>query len=134
MARIEEVERRLLNWARWKHGGASGGLGYVTVQYGVDTSKAAYRQAVVPTVDCEAEETDQAVTSLASELRATLAEVYLGQRTVAEQARRLACSESTIKARVWQAHRMIQQWFDEQAARRRAERERINAAQQRARK
>jgi hypothetical protein len=133
MARLEDVERRLLNWARWKHGGGSGALGYVTVQYGVDTSKAAYRQAVVPTVDCEAEETDQAVTSLPVELRATVHEVYLGRGTAAERARLLGCSESTVKSRVWQAHRLIASWFSDQAQQRRDARARVEAAQKRAR-
>ena len=31
MARIEDIERRLLNWARWKAGGRSGGLGYSAI-------------------------------------------------------------------------------------------------------
>ena len=31
MARIEHIERRLLNWARWKHGANRCGLGYATV-------------------------------------------------------------------------------------------------------
>jgi hypothetical protein len=134
MARIEDIERRLLNWARWRLGGQSGGLGYSTVNLAdAEAARDGYREAVIPTVDCEAEETDRAVVSLASELRATVESVYLGGGGLAQKARRLCCSIPTIHARVDLAHRRIQAWLADAEVARKAQRERIERLQAAAR-
>jgi len=132
MARIEEIERRLLNWARWKAGGRSGGLGYSAINLvtaGSGGGRDGYRESVIPTNDCEADETDQAVMSLPSELRRTLEVVYVEGGGMAAKARRLCCAEATVHARVDQAHRKISRWLADQNASRQAQRERIERLQ-----
>lgn len=113
MARIEDIERRLLNWARWKLGGTSSGLGYATARCWAVVVTPGYREAVIPTVACEAEETDRAVQSLASELRATLEVVYLMNEPMKRKIAYLCCCEATIKARIWRAHRMLVNFFSD---------------------
>ena len=61
MAKIEDIERRLMNWARWKMVAGSGGLGYARLQLEAEGSRDGYREAKVPVVDCEASETDELV-------------------------------------------------------------------------
>lgn len=133
MARIEDIERRLLNWARWRFGAGSGGLGYATVNLVGVGGRDNVREAIIPTVDCEAEETDQAVFALPGELRATLEVVYLQGGTMATKARRLCCSEPTIYSRIDRAHRCIQSWLAERDRARREQRSRTEALQRMAR-
>jgi hypothetical protein len=129
MARIEDIERRLLNWARWKLGATRSGLGYAAVRWNGALVGSRNRESVIPTIDCEAEETDRAVQALESRLRATVEVVYLHDRGLRAQARRLCCSEPTVKARVWQAHRALSQWLAERASVARAEHERVQHLQ-----
>lgn len=133
MARIEDIERRLLNWARWSAGMNAGGLGFATVDLTAEGGRDGYREAVIPTSDCEAAETHQAVMALASELRATVEQVYLRGGGIAQKARRLGCSEATVYARVELAHRRIQTWLADLQAGRRAQRERVERLQASAR-
>ncbi len=133
MARIEDIERRLLNWARWRAGANQGGLGYATLDYASEAGQSGYREAVIPTVDCEAEETNQAVMALSSELRATVECFYLAGGGIAQKARRLCVSVPTVYQRVERAHVAIQSWlFDRQAAARR-QRELVERLQRQAR-
>ena len=129
MARLEEIERRLLNWARWKCGPRIGGLGYASVNLTEWTRDDDEAKAKIPTLDCEAEETDRAVLSLESELRATVEAVYLFGGGMRAKAERLCCSEATIKSRVWRAHRKIADWITEQQHARQRERERVERLQ-----
>lgn len=133
MARIEDIERRLTNWARWRCGAGSGGLGYAAVNFATSSSAGGYRECVVPTGDCEAEETDQAVQALPSELRATVETVYLAGGGMAQKARRLAVTPAAVYARIDQAHRQLQVWLQDLAARRRAQRAHVEALQRQAR-
>ena len=133
MARVEEIERRLLNWARWRVGAGSGGMGYASASMGSLGSSGGYREAVVPTVDCEAEETDQAVQALAPDLRETVELVYAHGGGMAGKARRLGCSERAVYLRVEQAHVRLQVWLHDLQAARRQQRERVEALQRQAR-
>lgn len=133
MARIDDIERRLLNWARWKSGAGSGGMGYAGVNMDSGGGSDGYREAVIPTMDCEAEETDRAVMSLASELRASVELVYTGRGTRADMARRLCITEGMLYRRIGQAHARIQQWLADLAQVRRHQRGRIEALQKSAR-
>lgn len=128
MARIEEVERRLLNWARWKHGAGSGGLGFGGGAWpsGVG-SGSRYREAVIPTNDCEASETDRAVAALEHRLATTVAQVYLTSASTEIDARALGITPAGVKARIWEAHWRIAAWFTERQALARAERARLQA-------
>jgi hypothetical protein len=132
MARIEDIERRLLNWARWKAGGRSGGLGYSAINLQaavVGGGRDGYREATIPTNDCEADETDQAVLALPSELRRTVEVVYVEGGGMAQKARRLCCAEPTVHARIDQAHRKISRWLADQDASRKAQRELVERLQ-----
>lgn len=136
MARIEDIERRLLNWARWRCGLMRGGLGYASVDLGaerVDGGGGYDAPAVIPTSDVEASETDQAVMSLPGELRRTVEVCYLDGGGVQRHAAKLACSESTIKARIWRAHRLLSAWYAGRAAAAREQRARVEALQRAAR-
>lgn len=129
MARLEEIERRLLNWARWKCGPRIGGLGYASVNLTAWSRDEEEAKAKIPTLDCEAEETDRAVLSLDSELRATVEVVYLSSGGMKKKAERLCCSEATVKARVWRAHRKISDWITDMQRARQQERERVELLQ-----
>ena len=133
MARIEDIERRLLNWSRWRAGAGSGGMGYAAVNMESSGGSDGYREATIPTMDCEAEETDRAVMSLASELRATVELVYTGRGTMAEKARRLCITEAWVYRRIGQAHIRIQLWLADLAQLRRQHHERMEALQRAAR-
>lgn len=132
MARIEDIERRLLNWARWKTGDRSGGMGFAKVNMGM-SGGTRRRESIIPTSDCEAEETDRAVMSLPSHLRATVEAVYLSGSLWAVSAR-LCITPAAVDARIWRAHALIQTWVHNLEAARQAERQRVEAVLRAARK
>jgi DNA-directed RNA polymerase specialized sigma24 family protein len=108
MARIEWVKHRLDNWARWKEREQSHGLGFYSqsafLRVAVDGS--GYRETSIPVDDVEARQTDDAVQALLTEhghLHRTLVLIYLEDAGIRAAALRLACAESTVKARLEQA-------------------------------
>lgn len=134
MAKIDDIERRLLNWARWRTGQRMGSLGYARTAFGAervdgDGYDAAAR---IPTIDADAVLTDEAVAALAEPLRSTVEVMYLSPEGRAGKARRLGVSEPTLDARIWLAHKKLQAWFGDRAAKARAERERVEALQRHA--
>ncbi len=129
MARIEDIERRLQNWARWKLGIGGGGLGYGSGSAWDVEVRSGYREAVIPTVDCEAEETDQAVERLESRLRVTVHAVYVDPGSGARKAAALGIAESSLYARVEEAHRHLSACFSERQRNARQERTRIEHLQ-----
>jgi hypothetical protein len=133
VARIEDIERRLLNWARWKLGEGGGVLGYAGVCLTSDTSRLLYREAIIPTVDCEADETDRAVQALEPIYRRTIEVVYVEEPSVKRAALLLCVAESTMKGRVSEAHRRLSNWFADKAQQRRAARDRVEQMQASAR-
>lgn len=122
MAIIEDVERRLLNWARWKIGGCAGGMGYASVNFsGLPSggSKGAIVQSGEP------EETERAVSSLDLELQVCVRLWYLeGRMTAVAKAARLGCCVPVMYRRREQAHRKIQVWLSDRAQERRSARDR----------
>lgn len=117
----EDIERRLQNWGRWKHGAGAGGLGYAKVRVGLAAEHVDCDRdlgAVVPTINVEAEETDRAVQALASELRATCEVVYVLGGGMADKAHRLAVAEATVYARLKRARYNVSAWLSERATRR----------------
>lgn len=122
MAIIEDIERRLLNWAEWRCGGRAGGLGYAAVNLaGV---RGGGGSAAVVQCD-EPVETDAAIRALPSELRAVVQAWYLvGHVGAPEKARRLGICVQTLYRRREQAHRAVQVWLSSQASERRYARER----------
>lgn len=114
MRKLEDIERRLLNWVRWKAGAGVGGLGYASVNLLAALSggsRTAHDPVPIPTMAIEAEETDRAVQALPSELRRTVEVVYLGRGGAADHARALAVSVATVRSRVCQAHKGISNWL-----------------------
>jgi hypothetical protein len=139
MARIEWIEHRLLNWARWKmqRGGGVGGLGYASVNL-IGALSGGGRQhcaeTVVPTNEIEAAATDAAISRLhPGGLALAVREHYTGRGGIKDQARRLCCAESTLHARIAQAHRQLADHFLAQQDKAKAERARVEALQAKAR-
>lgn len=133
MARIESIRQRLENWALWSAKGASGGLGYASVNIlASDTwSRGRYNGMTIPTLDIEAEETDQAVKALRmnrSHLYVTLELVYLKGVGVRAAARRMRRAESTIHAQLAEADKAIQDWLADRADDRERQRVAVAAA------
>lgn len=125
MARIEDVERRLLNWARWRIGGQRGGLGYSSVSWGMTVGSARGREAVIPTNAAEATDTDNAVKALMPELQRVVMGHYVDGYSVAAVSVQLGCSVATVYARIDRTHQLLDQAFRDLAAARRIERERV---------
>jgi hypothetical protein len=125
MSRVEEVERRLLNWARWRIGGSSGGLGFAKTSMGNQSGGSRYRESVIPTNAAEAMETDDAVKGLEADLRDVVEQHYGEGLSVALVAVRRGRSAATIYARLDRAHAVLDQVFRDRAYARRAERERV---------
>lgn len=125
MAKIEAIESRLLNWARWKLASGNGSMGYARAGAG-DGGGGGYREASIPITDCEAADTEEAITLLPLHLRETIGVHYLGEYQDAQrQAARLQCSVPTLYARLTDAHRRLQLHFVERHAAAKAERERV---------
>jgi hypothetical protein len=128
MARIEDIERRLQNWARWKLGAVHSGLGYAAMRWAGGVVTPGRRESVIPTIDCEAEETDRAVQALEPRLRVTVEVEYLQGCSLRRKAQQLSCSEPAVKARIWQAHRQLSHWLAEKNMAAQRERDRVQSA------
>lgn len=128
MARIEWIEHRLLNWARWKLGRSCGGLGYSSVNLASASSgRDGYVEARIPINDVEASDTDDAVARLPSELKATVLEVYTGPGGEGDHLRRLCCAKATMHARIGRAHKLLADHFNALDDRARRERARVES-------
>lgn len=112
-----------------------GSLGYARTTFGAERVDGGGYDAParIPTIDADAVLTDEAVMALPGPLRATVEVMYLLPEGRAAKARRLCCAESTLVARIWTAHRRLQAWFADRAARAREERHRVEALQRGAR-
>ncbi|WKB52299.1 hypothetical protein [Eleftheria terrae] len=137
MARIDWIEHRLLNWARWRLTRGSAGLGYGTSVLAslamLGGGRSEYREAIIPITDCDAAEMDDAVKLLPSELKAAVLEYYLGEGGMRAKAARLCCTEKTVHNRVDQAQRRLADHFTARKDRAARERRRVEGVQQAAR-
>lgn len=135
MAKDPHMERRLLNWQRWKEGAGDIGLGYGNAsmwnQVKVDVTP--NRESVIPTNAIEAEETDRAVDALPLYLRDTVFTHYLSNVTIEVQAQRLGCGVSTVHSRIADAHRKLLVWFSDKTRRAAELRQQAEAVQEAAR-
>lgn len=127
MARIDWVETRLLNWARWKAGGGSFSGDYAKVNWGAEGVRGRYAEVQIPTNAIEAGDTDAAVQALPGELRATVTEFYVGEGGEAQHLQQLQCTRSTMHARIERAHRLLAERWNTQRAARDAERSRVES-------
>jgi len=131
MAKIEWVELRLQNWARWRlaHGG-DGCLGYAAVDLlSAGESRRGYVEAVVPISDVEATDTDAAINTLVSTDRLAVYVWYVHPGGLQARADAAGCALSTLKARVAQAHRVIGDYIMDLQASRKAARARVETLQ-----
>lgn len=126
MARLEYIEHRLVNWAKWKLGRS---VSYARPNLEEVVRSDPYAAAPVPVSDVEASETDDAINALPGLLIVTVYEHYLGKGGEVDRLRRLGCAKATMHERIGQAHRLLASWFTNAAERRRTERERVEALQ-----
>ena len=85
---------------------------------------------MIPTVDCEASETDLAVEALEDRLNKTVKQVYLKAASTRIDARELGISEVAVHARIWDAHRRLANWFTDRHASALQERDRLELLRQ----
>lgn len=136
MPRLDWVEHRLLNWARWRlAGGAGPSLGYAGVKWGdSQAGRHGYREAVIPINAVEASETDTAVMQLQPGGTRLAVEVfYCGSGGVADKAQQLGIAEATLHKRLADAHHQLAEHWRAQQDKRAAERQRVEALQRQAR-
>lgn len=132
MARIDWIEARLQNWARWSLVRGGGMLGYAGVNLAdSDAGRDGYIGATIPIGDVEASETDAAVRRLyPGGLALTVFAHYVGRGGIADKLKGLGfISEATYHRRIDQAHKQLAEHFLAQQDRQRAERQRIEALQ-----
>lgn len=131
MARIEWIEHRLLNWARWKLMHGMGPLGYASVDLSdpTPTQRDPYTEAPIPTNSIEAAETDDGIKALEPELRDTVAAWYLRRDGLAGALRQLGIGERALHQRIERAHRRLADWLNDRQERARTERARVEQLQ-----
>lgn len=127
MARIEWIEYRLLNWARWKLSQGGGVLGFSAMNWTDPTAvREPYAEVPIPTNEIEASETDTAVQRLPVELQRTVVEHYTGKSMIKDQLKRLAVTRPTLYARIDQAHVLLARYFNDRRERQDRERQRVD--------
>lgn len=131
MARIDWIEQRLLNWARWRLMQGGGVLGYAAVNLASPTPgvRDPYAAAPVPTNAIEAAATDDAIKSLTPDLRDAVVAWYLRTDGMAGVTRRLGVGERTVHLRIETAHHRLADHFAERERQAREERRRVEALQ-----
>ena len=130
MAVIADIERRLHNWARWRTGVGSG-LGFARADMAAERvdGEGWDCQAVIPTSDVEASETDAAISALGGDLKYVIVWLYAAARPFADVAQRLGITTEGVRQRRDTAQRRIAGWLADKAERARAERDRVEALQ-----
>ncbi len=125
----DDMDRRLQNWARWRHMCRGGGhFSAPSIEARVD-GLGHDAPTVIPTSDAEAEDTEAGVMALDSVLRAAVESWYLGSGGVAARCKRLCCSETTLRTRIGLAHAKLSEWLCARHARRQDQRARVDALQ-----
>lgn len=126
MARIDWVQHRLENWARWHATMNGGGLGYASsaafLAEAVDCDR--QLEARIPIDEVEGSITHDAVEALKlghGHLHQTLRLFYLRGEGIKGTARIMRRAESTIKAQLAQADALLALWFAERRRRKEAE-------------
>ncbi|EYC51711.1 hypothetical protein AZ34_11930 [Hylemonella gracilis str. Niagara R] len=124
MARIEGIRYRLENWARWCAKVEGGALGFPTTNSLARLAgRSSNYEAVIPTNDVDAAETDAAVKSLQltrSHLYLVLTLHYAKGLPIHRVAREMHRAESTIKRNLEDADLAIQTWLVAKAEKQRS--------------
>lgn len=135
--RDQDMERRLLNWGRWRVAGACGTMGFAGVNWGklgdCDGGRDGYVSASVPLLGIEASETDAVVKRLAPALRETLVVEYTSNLPLSDKLVRLGVVKGAWYARIERAHRAVTQALTELAVERQDARRRVELVSQSAR-
>lgn len=131
MARIEWVENRLRDWARWRLTRGTGKLGYASMRYGPELLSALepYADAPVPTNAIEAAETDGLVALLPGDLRRTVEVWYVAGGGLQAKLRYLCCAERTLHDRIERAQRLLAEHLHAKRERQGTERRRVEQLQ-----
>jgi DNA-directed RNA polymerase specialized sigma24 family protein len=122
LARLDEVERRLVEWAEWRRNAR-------------DRERLAGR-----TFDPDAgvprgvRQMERIVASMLGRLKETLLEVYVERGSMAAHAVKLGCPETAVARRLGRAHLFIADHLAADGQREREERHRVDAAERLARK
>lgn len=117
MARDRAVEQRLLEWAQWVSVGQRGD-GYPVTNV-LHESWLPPAPGTTPTLkvasgnEGRSRQTHQAIASLSVRLANTVVVHYYQRLPLRQQAERLQCGESTVHARIEEAHRLIRAWLGE---------------------
>lgn len=124
-----EMDRRLSNWARWRHFREDGGrCGSPSTEDRV-SGTGWDAPTVIPTSDAEAEETQAGVLTMPSVLRYATEVWYLSAGGVAKRCARAQCSETEMRRRVALGHRHLSQWLHDRRQAAERERDRVTALQ-----
>ena len=117
---VDVIERRLQLWAAWRNGGRTA-AGYPTrnVLHPGWTPPAHGSTPTMRTVVIQPDTierlTDEAVGVLPRRLQDTVTAVYIMRSSACERAKLLGCAESTVRARVIEAKRLLAVWFSGRA-------------------
>lgn len=123
MARDAEMERRLRNWALWCVGVSGSTLGYAAPKYTDEPADTAEQGIRIPVLFIEAEETDRGIRALEVGLQETLRMVYVLEHDSKWQQKRLGCTARAIQLRVERAHRLLNDWLNQEREKREKQRE-----------
>lgn len=108
MARDVEIEARLKRWAEWRKVGDGSGYSSISPLHPNWTPPSpGMRPGVRAARPTDARQTDCAVRRLSARLQMTLELHYCRNLSLAEQAERLDCAESTVVQRIDSAHRLL---------------------------
>ena len=134
MKRIEEMERRLLNWARCVLGDRAGGMGFATVDLTLaNADRSENRESVIPRDEVEARVTAEGILTLEDDLRRAVQAFYLSGGGHELIAKRLAISKATMYERVARSHHKLQAWLADRERRLVEQRKRLERIQASAR-
>lgn len=134
MARIEWVEERLQEWARWRIARTGGDMGYGSSDLGAaNGGRSGYVTATIPIEETRASATDDAINRLVPAGTVLTVHVYyVGAGGHQDKAKHLGISVAAMYARIDKAHQQLAAIFvaeREQRERLRRERERVEALQ-----
>lgn len=112
--RLDEIDRReqhiesaLQRWGDWMRTGRDGagypGVNVLHPNWSPPSQGQRPPMKVAPSASTEVRGLHGAIGALSTRLRNTLVVVYVQRLSAAEQAKRLGCAESTVRARVRQA-------------------------------
>ena len=126
-----EMDRRLINWARWRVARHEGGhIGTASLEMRVDCS-GWDAPTVIPLLSAEAEETQALVMRLDDVNRKAVEVWYVHPGSVATRCAVVGASETVVRGRVGLAQRQIAQWLQDRRDASERERERVERMQRR---